>query len=235
MDCALWLNRRKVYSAAEIADDPDIASLRGYFLAGSLVEWLNGHGGGDYAKKLAKLSPDDPALNGKLAKIFGGSPALGKRFGDGNAPAASCNAPSGSTSTALGSGLPGSYAYSAPSSFGSFPRGRETTSYRFGSFAAGSGTHEWEWEWEWLFNMYGQGSFALGSFTSFAASERARLFGAIKYGSFGSFGYFGSFPFGSFPVSEVFDPNYLDEYDRIMLETLMMCPLDRFGYGIHNI
>lgn len=241
MDCALWLNRRKVYSADEIAADPDIASLRGYFLAGSLVEWLNGHGGERYAKKLAKLRSDDPKLNEKLAKIFGGSPAVGKRFGEGS-PAETggisrpCSLPS-----AVGSYAPSSYVYSALSSYGSFMRSWEFLlggSFRAGSYSFESGMHEWEWEWEQLFRLYRQGSFTLGSFTSYSAREWARLFGAIRYGSFGSFS-FGSFwslgNFGSFPFPDIIDPSCLDEYDRIMLETLMICPLDRFGYGIHNI
>ncbi|MCM1166007.1 MAG: hypothetical protein NC299_09190 [Lachnospiraceae bacterium] len=216
MDCALWLNRRKIHSAAEIAQEPDIASLRGYFLAGSLLPWLREHGGVRYAKKLAKISPDDPELNEKLAAIFGGS-AEGKRFGEG-APAAP------------NTGFCGSY---APCLFGSF--GYPTGSFG-GSFRFGSGMHEWEWEW--LFELYKSGSFTLGSFSGFNALSSERLFAALRSGSFA----FGSFRFGSFPTDLgslyapfAFDPAALDEYDRIMLETLMLCPLDRFGYGIHNI
>ena len=62
MNCALWLNQRKVYSAEEICDDPDIASLCGYFCAGSLIEWLRTHNGEKYAEKLEKISPKDPEL-----------------------------------------------------------------------------------------------------------------------------------------------------------------------------
>lgn len=250
MDCALWLNRRKIYSADEIAGDPDIASLRGYFLAGSLVEWLRGHGGERYAKKLSKLSPDDPCLNEKLAKIFGGS-AEGKRFGEdahietahtGGAPnEASGVSPTGSMPGSFGGIVLGSYgSYSLGS--GSFGGGRWVSllggSFRFGSYFFGSGMHEWEWEW--LFGLYKSGSFSFGSFSSFHEWEWEWLFEMFRSGSFtGSFGSFWRFGypsgFGSLCMPLTNDITMLDEYDRIMLETLMGCPLDRFGYGIHNI
>lgn len=256
MDCALWLNRRKIYTADDIAGAPDIASLRGYFLAGSLVEWLREHGGERYARKLAKLRPDDPELNEKLARIFGGS-AEGKRFGEGAPDETGGSVYPGSMPAAIGSMRISSYSsYSfMTGSFGtsgsalisllggSFRSG----SYRFGSYYFGSGMHEWEWEW--LFNLYKSGSFSRGSFTSFHEWEWEWLFRTLRSGSFsgGSFGFGGSFRFGSFwrfvdtgsfgslymPFAE--DIAALDEYDRIMLETLMRCPLDRFGYGIHNI
>lgn len=227
MDCALWLNRRKVYSADEIAEAPDIPALRGYFLAGSLVGWLNDHGGERYAKKLAKLRRDDPELNGRLAEIFGGSPEDGRRFEGGGQTSPSENMPEGTA---------GSFIRSA-GSYGSFSE-KHIASFRFGntsgSYAPGSGIHEWEWEW--LLRTYG--SFTSFGFGSFGAFGRARHFNIINLGSFGSFS-FGSFwsmgNFGSFPVPEAVDPDCLDEYDRIMLETLLLCPLDRFGYGIHNI
>lgn len=249
MDCALWLNRQKVYSADEISANPDVASLRGYFLAGSLVEWLNAHNGEQYAKKLSKLRPDDPELTEKLAKIFGGSPAQCKRFGSETASANAAPLSAGSfphaLTSALGSfeiGSSGSFRYENLSSFGSFMHIWELFlggSFSQSSFSFGSGFHEWEWEW--LFKLYKYGSFTLGSFTSFHEWEWEWLYKAFRYGSFGFFGSFGSFSFGSFTkygsltLSEYPDPSALDEYDRIMLETLMRCPLDRFGYGIHNI
>ncbi|MBD5128506.1 MAG: hypothetical protein HDT43_01055 [Ruminococcaceae bacterium] len=235
MDCALWLNRRKIYSADEIAGNPDIASLRGYFLAGSLVGWLREHGGERCAKKLAKLRPDDPELNEKLAKIFGGS-AEGKRFGT-DTPAPNAPPCSGSMPRSfIGMGSNGSYSL-APGSFGSAWNSLFGGSFRFGSYFFGSGMHEWEWEW--LFNLYKSGSFTAGSFTSFHEWEWEWLFevfrsGSFAGGSFGSFWRFG-YPVGSLYLPFVNDFNLLDEYDRIMLETLMRCPLDRFGYGIHNI
>ncbi len=246
MDCALWLNRRKVRTAAEIAEEPDIASLRGYFLAGSLVDWLREHEGSRYAEKLEKLSPEDPALNEKLSDIFGGSACGHKSFGEGVHQTAAdalstitCSFPAVLNSFDFGSS--GSYNYSAISSFGSFLRSWEffLGSYHSGSFTSGSGMHVWEWER--FFALYESGSFALGSFASFHEWEWEWLFRAIGGGSF----VVGSFNFGSYwrmgglgssmeiPFPERFE--MLDEYDRIMLETLMKCPLDRFGYGIHNI
>lgn len=240
MECALWLNRRKVYSADEIASSPDIASLRGYFLAGSLIGWLNEHGGAHYARELGMLRCDDPELNEKLAEIFGGSPEDGLRFGEGGSESAPASVQVGSSLVFRGTSAVGSGSFSLPSSYGSLARawGVSAGSFRLGSGGFGSGTHEWEWEWEWLFRAYRGGSFTSFSAASFGAFGRARFFGAIRSGSFGSFS-FGSFwsmgHFGSFPLPGTIDLECLDEYDRIMLETLMLCPLDRFGYGIHNI
>ncbi len=243
MDCALWLNKRKVYSADEISGNPDIASLRGYFLAGSLIGWLRGHGGELYAKKLAKLRHDDPELNEKLSKIFGGS-AEGKHFAEVAPGKTSSESLSGGMPGALGSivlGSNGSYSF-ITRSFGSGRRALISLlggSFHFGSHFFGSGMHEWEWEW--LFNLYKSGSFSFGSFTSF--HEWEWLFKMFRSGSFtgGSFGldsfWRSGYPssFDSFYMPFTGDITVLDEYDRIMLETLMRCPLDRFGYGIHNI
>lgn len=254
MDCALWLNRRKVRTAAEIAGNPDIASLRGYFLAGSLIGWLYEHGGKHYAQKLEKLSPDDPQLNEKLSEIFGGASSGHKSFGGGTSKAACTGSPV-MTSGVLPCSLSGSL-QSVFNSFiglygalGSFTRTREFSygSFLSGSLISGSGMHEWEWEW--LYNLYKSGSFMLGSYASFHEWEWERLFRFIRSGSFtgGSYG-FGSFrllcffgsgicrgSFGSLSAEIPELPEALDEYDRIMLETLIKCPLDRFGYGIHNI
>lgn len=241
MNCALWLNKHKIYRASEIPENLDAASLRGYFLAGSLIDWLRANGGDEYAEKLSQLSPDDEALNQKLAAIFGGDPLPVKALGS------ECNVPSVTTSQTVlqSSSCLSSYPISSlPQSFESADNSWKTQQTgSFGSFEFGS-----HLQWAWLFTMLaqGHGSFTFGSFTSFHEWEwewLLRLFGG--YGSFGSF-YFGSFGnltfnwlsefFGSFSPNAFFpDLSELDEYDRIMLETLMNCPLDRFGYGIHNI
>lgn len=256
MDCALWLNRRKIRTAAEIAEAPDIASLRGYFIAGSLVGWLREHGGEQYAEKLEKLSPDDTELNERLAGIFGGSTCGHKGFGEGT-PEMSGDAHENSPSTLTHSltavlssfefGSADSYNYSEITSFGSLLHSWEffLGSFLSGSYTFGRGMHEWEWEQ--FFALYKSGSFTFGSFTSFGEWEwewlfRALRFGSLETGSFSSFN-FGSFwrfenfggSMGSLPMPFPEDFDLLDEYDRIMLETLMKCPLDRFGYGIHNI
>lgn len=262
MDCALWLNRRKVYSAKEIRENFDAASLFGYFAAGSLVEWLREHGGADYADKLERLSPDDPDIIGKIAAVFDGksvgykTPGGADKGASGAVSGGQCSfhgkiGSAGAFSAlkngsfGMGSGALGSFGTSGALGFGSGRLFWLGGSFWRGSFAFGSGFYEWEWEWERLF-----GSFSKGSFT-FGSGYAALLALLKKYGSFGSFG-FGSFGTGSFG-SFSFDlfggikngsfigrklPDFLanlDEYDRIMLISLYGCPLNRFGYGIHNI
>lgn len=315
MDCALWLNRRKIYTAAEIAGNPDVASLRGYLLAGTLIEWLNEHGGKRYAKKLSALSPDDDRLNEKIAEIFGIRSAPFKELSGENAQVraeSSGSFPVSSLNALLSSypiGSAGSYNYAALSSFGSFQSllrlSENSGSYSlssFGSFSFGSFSQwEWEWlyrllfgygsfsvssftfgsfhqwEWEWLYRLlFGYGSFSESSFTFGSFSQWEWLFQLLfGYGSFSgssfTFGSFSqwewlfrllfgygsfsanSFSFGSFSLEELLERLFsgygsfgsgaahpdkafaIDEYDLIMLQTLANCPLDRFGYGIHNI
>ena len=255
MNCALWLNKRKVLNACEIAENLDVASLRGYFLAGSLVKWLRTHGGEKYAEKLEQLSEDDERLNDKLAEIFGGKPLPVKTFGASDSeevPEKGHEFPSGAShgSFEFISYGSGSFSYTQFTSFGIIRELFRNSGGSFGSFKFGS--FYGFTEWERLFRLFSQsgGSFVYGSFGSFGSfagfSEWEwewlfRLF-SQSYGSFG-YGSFGSFPveflnelFGSFPLSaELSKLSALDEYDRIMLETLMKCPLDSFGYGIHNI
>lgn len=243
MDCALWLNRRKVFSASEICENLDTASLLGYFAAGSLLEWLYEHGGEDYAKKLEKLSPADKDIREKIERIFTGKPVAFKKFGSENpvkCASGSCSASSYRAGSARGSFRFGSGSFLLSSFLKSFRTGSGSFynyigSFYLGSFLFGSGFHEWEWEWEWEKFF---GSFFSTSFR-FSSGISARLAFLRNFGSFGSFN-FGSFKeTGSFGVEnlpelpEVF--RNLDEYDRIMLMSLYGCPLNQFGYGIHNI
>lgn len=225
MNCALWLNRHKIRDAAEIPQNLDIASLRGYFLAGSLVEWLREHNGADYAAELEKIPPNCPELNSRICEIFGGSAVDGLPvFG---------NPLNGKTAESAVYTNPGSF-----TSFGSFPDIWEVLAEFVGS-RKGSGIHEWEWEW-----LFGFG----GSFGSFSLTSGGyeftleKLLMRLKFGSFSSFGSFGSF--GNFPwelLGSYSEPwgrqefPILDEYDLILLQTLLNCPLDRYGYGIHVI
>ncbi|MGN0678287.1 MAG: hypothetical protein ACI4JS_01360 [Oscillospiraceae bacterium] len=243
MDCSLWLNRKKINSAAQISDNLDVASLRGYFLAGSLIEWLEEHGGEKYAASLSKLSHDDPALNEKIVGIFNGNPLPVKQL-DGTSPKKNTSAKVQNVSGV--SGCVGSF--KMPNSFkftnSSFAAGSYSGSFEFGSFLAylsgrfgsfnitsffGTSFSEWEWEWLWEYlRGYSSGSFVSSSFsltsfpmTSFSQWERFyEIFGDFS-GDWSSFT--GTIPFG------------MDEYDFIMFKTLMICPLDRFGYGIHII
>ncbi len=267
MDHAIWLNRRKVFSADEISANFDIAAIRGYFLGGSLIKWLNAHGGEEYARALAELSPADPALNDRLAEIF-----THKK----------CNAPvhradeqlirtidllkGGVSVTSSAQGVYGSSTGSSFAlGFGSFNYGSfgfNFGSYRIGSFEAGSFSRgsfsrTWEWEWEWRFGSFrggsfryatGSGAYALGSYrgaySSFGYNYGSFGFGGFAGGSFRRQG-LGSFPFdtsygmsGSYRGVQLhgsFRQISSDEYDEIMYRTLNMCPLNRFGYGIHLI
>lgn len=259
MNCALWLNRRKIYSAAEIKDNLDIASLLGYFSAGSLIEWLETHGGESCAKKLSSLSPNDPKICEKMAKIFGGKPSEFKKLGLENGGFSNdvcyCGTSYKSGSFGRGSFRRGSFrrgsfnagSFALSSFFGSFNKTsggfyNYIGSFYLGSFLFGSGFYEWEWEWEWekYFGSFYRGSFYLGSGFS-ARLAFLRKFGSFRFGSFN----FGSFNFGSFANGGSFNIknpvdfskllNSLDEYDRIMLESVFGCPLNQFGYGIHNI
>lgn len=245
MNCALWLNKRKIRHASEIPDNLDVASLRGYFLAGSLSEWLLENGGKAYAEGLAGLSHDDPELNEKLAKIFGGKADFGKALNSAPREGSQAQTPSPAPSSFAGSFAArnsfrftklgsGSFSYEWLTSFGGFWEFiRKLRSGSF-TFLTGSFGSYHEWEWEWLFELYrhwrgGLGSFSITSFSSFP----------IGFGSYNIFGdifsVFGGQAFGSFEIRRLLDTLALDEYDRIMFETLMFCPLDRFGYGIHNI
>lgn len=229
MDCALWLNRRKIRDAADIPRNLDIASLRGYFLAGSLVEWLQEHNGANYAEELEKIPEDCSDLNSRISEIFGGSAV--------DTPPVFENPLDGKTAnsaiyTKLGS-------FTSFTSFGAGSNIWELLTKFGGSFGGswnlfGSGFHEWEWEW--LFKLYGfYGSFGFTSFSSFAESGGfewlLQQFG--YFGSFSSFGSFWNFPWESLGSYQGFP--ILDEYDLILFQTLMNCPLDRYGYGIHII
>ena len=68
MDCSLWFGRCRVNTASEIAEHFDMASLRGYFLGGSLEEWLREHGGEEQADRVSALDPKDRRYSGRLLR-----------------------------------------------------------------------------------------------------------------------------------------------------------------------
>lgn len=263
MDCSLWLNRRKVNSAAEIAEHFDIAALRGYFLGGSLSEWLREHGGRELADKLDALDPADPLLNQRIAEIFGQEAAqkpvfVGSVFtsvccsGSFTAGSSSAGSFGGFGSYSLGSGA---FSFGSGVSAGSYLFG-SGSSYFSGSFSSFTKLRLWEWEWEWRFGgsfrggsygFYGFGSYVFGS-GAYLLGSGAYLSGSGSYlpGSFAAgFGLYsaGSFNLGSFGLSGSFREGSFstgagltpEEYDRIMYETLRRCPLNCFGYGVHII
>lgn len=237
MKCSIWLNRKKIDSAALIPENLDIASLRGYFLGGSLIEWLEEHDGEEYARLLKELSPDDMQLNEKLSAVFGGNAIIGKPL-DGKSRCETAAALSEDRSV-TDSAAENSFATGNSADISAMSA--VLSSYLSGSFP--------EWEWEWLWNYYkgfGSGSFVTGSFyeSSYLLSMFEKYYGSsfvqTSYGSFSSFSQWERLSqmltkllnskCGSFSENNFMG---LDEYDYIMLKTLLLCPLDRFGYGIH--
>ena len=233
MDCCLWLNRKKISSAAEIIDNFDLAAIRGYFLGGSLSEWLREHNGDVYADVIDTLDPSDEMLNDRLARAFGITPgAVQEVFCGSSGANPAQNGGSFTGSFPAGSGMAGSWSGSFFS--GSFGYGSYQGFSGSGSSFGLSGSYRfslWEWEWEWRFGR--RGSFSLGSFGSYLFGAGSYFFGSL--GSFqpGSFpGLSGSFTAGSYGSGEFITA---DEYDRIMYECLRKCPLNCYGYGIHII
>lgn len=269
MDCALWLNKRKIFSAEDIAANFDIAAIRGYFLGGSLTKWLKANNGEHYAAALEKVDPSSENLNDILSEIFGqiNSAAVHQHdeqlitFIDtikgGCAPAngsavGSAHSMQGNGSYRLANG---SY------SFGSYQLSASGGSYRYGSYNFGNykGFSLWEWEWEWYLSSFRKrggsfsgfmGSYNFGSYSltgygygSFnISSYRFGGSGSYNFGSLGYYNFGGSFRFGmealgSYKGVPLGSMGWMsaDEYDEIMYRTLGICPLDRFGYGIHII
>lgn len=244
MDCSLWFGRCRINNASEITEHFDMAALRGYFLGGSLAEWLREHGGEEQAGRLETIDPSDPELDLRLAQVFGvAAPASLQVFSGAenvrDVPAAGSY---NGSMTAFGSGLAWNSGSFAGSYFGSY-----AGSY-YGSFSGSySGSYVgsftkfslWEWEWEWRFGSSFHRSY--GSFGSFSGTSwRGGSFfaGSFLGGSFmlgGSFTGLGAYALGSFPMGYGSFAITADEYDRIMYECLRRCPLDCFGYGIHII
>ena len=225
MDCSLWFGRCRVNSASEIAEHFDMASLRGYFLGGSLEEWLREHGGEEQADRVSVLDPKDPALDSRLAEIFGQAAAEKHEVFRGDGALSAASAVSSSYSGGSGAAGYGSYLVG-----GSYAAGYGSYGSAVGSFG---GFRLWEWEWEWRF-----GSFA-GSFRNSSWRGGSFAVGSFGYGSFGSWlgSFAGSFGWGSFAFPMANGSRFItaDEYYRIMYLTLRRCPLDCFGYGIHIV
>lgn len=167
MDCSLWFGRCKVNSASEITEHFDSASLRGYFLGGSLAEWLREHGGAEQAERISSLDPKDPDLDKKLAEIFGHTPEKGKEVFTGG---------SGCGSPVVAAGL---FAGSAVGSFTFGSGGYYGSGGLMGSGGAYAGS------------FHSGGSFGGSSFGG------AYTFGSGVLGSGGGYSALGSYRFGS--------------------------------------
>ncbi len=250
MDCALWLNKHKVFSADEIPSNFDIAAIRGYFLGGSLIPWLKEHGGEKYAAALEDVSPASDKLNDILAEIFGqkrnNTPVhhhdeqliafIDYMKSGGNAAQSSHTGSNGAYTFGSMRSMGGSYnAGSYSFGFGSYKWG----SYNFGSY---KGFNLWEWEWEWYLSSFrkrgSSGSYSFGSFNVYGTgSFNLSGFGSMRFmgGSFNMADILGSYR--GIPLSNSGSGGWIspDEYDEIMYRTLGICPLDRYGYGIHII
>lgn len=243
MNCALWLDKHKVFSADEIASHLDIAALRGYFLAGSLVGWLRENNGSDYADALEGLDKDSPDLNERLAQIFGGAvPEQRTEKSDNNMPviARACGSYQNVGSYNTGSFAPwkAEWLYKGGSfTAGSMRYNALGGSYNFGSYKGFRGSFH-EWEWEWFFRRRGsfsgslsgsfRGAFGAGSFVNGGSFAYGSFNGSALWETIKALGSYRGFPMGSFIVGS-------DEYDLIMYACLANCPLNRYGYGIHNI
>lgn len=198
---ALWLNQRKIYSADEISDNLDLASLCGYFTAGNLVGWLMSHGGESYAEALADISPKDPELKEKLCEIFGGQPVKYKQFKSGDNKSAVSGADLSFSS------VRGSFALNSSAPGTSFMRGNHLSSGK-----AGSGYPMWKLKLMGSFNFTSYsfrsyllnigfentfgGSFSLSSFSSRMSGYNWEWEWERFLSRFGSF-YGGSFASGS--------------------------------------
>lgn len=212
MNCALWLNRKKVFSAEEISENLDLASLCGYFTAGSLIEWLKSHNGEEYAAKLSSVSPKDPLLKEKIAEVFGGQPVSYKTFGKGEeycglgkeADVVSSGGSSrfgiSSSSAGISSAALNSFPFNLGGNIGSFGSAMSNSRFSesfvfssysfmsyllnigFGSYSLSSGSFGYEWEWEWERIFSKFGSFG---FTSFSYGSFAAFMSLweMKYGS----------------------------------------------------
>ena len=228
MDCCLWLNRKKISNAAEMIDNFDLAAVRGYFLGGSLSEWLREHNGAIYADMLDRLSPGDTQLNEKLAAVFGKSVGvLAEVFrGDPMENCGKCGSFAGSAPAGSFAGSAGSAGFLAGSfgGTGSFLNYGSGGYSSFGSFLIAGSFNKfrlWEWEWEWRFGSFA-GSFRNSSWRGGSFAGGSFLGGSFGFGSFsgwlGSFA--GSFGWGSFAFPMANGSCFItaDEYDRLEKE-----------------
>lgn len=214
----LWINGVKVSDAQGITDNFNITDVRGYFLGGSLVPWLENLGEHEKADALKSITAGENP-DKMLYDIFTGNytkPVYHKGV------VSNAQSPTGQSSYRLSS-MSGSF------SLGSYKTGSYNLgSYNVGSFRKGS-YHEYEFEYE-------LGSFFSGSFakylSSFFSGSFAQYLGSFKFSSFtfsaGSF-VFGSFKYDDFLIDGKFCPA------APVIKNLTSEPLNRFGYGIHII
>ncbi len=208
----LWINGVKVYDVNGITDNFNITDVRGYYLGGSLIPWLESRE--EYEKAaMLKSIPSDADVDRVLYEIFDRRYAAPNYHrstaADKNPPRDAYRSFNGSMKssslTVNGSRISGSY------NIGSFTLGS------FGSFRFFTGSYRYEYEYEYEFGSYFKGSFAkyLSSFN----------ISSFFLGSFLS----GSFTYDDFLINGKFD------LAAPVIKNLSSEPLNRFGYGIHII
>ncbi len=219
MNCCLWLNSKKVRNADEIISNFDLASLRGYFLGGSLIKWLNANGGTIYAEKLNQISAVDN-INEGICYAFGmnSKPNIVKHE---TKEIISVTKP---ISSSFNSQIPnlftsGSYLYTRLMSIGSGGLWNYASSGGLWNYASSGGL--WNYAssgglWNYassggLWNYAGSG----GLWNYVGSGSYSFLFG---FGSNGS-------GVGSFTEEDI------NRTEQLMI----LCPLNRYGYGIHLI
>ncbi|MCH5325442.1 MAG: hypothetical protein J1E39_09555 [Eubacterium sp.] len=232
----LWINGVKVSDVKGITDNFNISDVRGYFLGGSLIPWLESRGEYDKAYALRGIPTNvnpDKALYDIFNNVYeqpvyhqGVSPVPTNTV---MSSGGSYNLPSSLTGSSFQAGSFTTNSFSA----NSFTANSFTTgSYRFeiGSYRVSSGTYQYEFEFE-------LGSYVGGSFAQYLTSFNL---GSFNFGSYmsGSFNWesfvpssftLGSFTYDDFIINGQFHPA------APILKSLSSEPLNRFGYGIHII
>jgi hypothetical protein len=132
-NCCLWLNGIKIRHAEDIKHNFDIASLRGYFMGGSLVAWLYANGGSEEALRLEKTQ-GQAELNKRLEFAFG----LINEIPAGMS--AEENSPPWRGGGEAAGVVDALRETSRPTSAGSYFGASYPTSGSFGSFGSGSGS-----------------------------------------------------------------------------------------------
>lgn len=222
MKFCLWLNGNKISKASEIKKNFDLPALKGYFLGGILIKWLEENGGKTIAQKLKKID-----LNGnveaQLEKVFGVKDTRPLDYAPRYTGSFTYSF-SKAVSTYGISSFPSSYSYEyeyeyTKSSFpmGSFP----VSSFEIGSFSTGS----------FEISSFGVGSFETGSFSLGSFGIGSFSIGSFNIGSF-STGSFAAAPDGQYTFTKA---QLTEEEYRETIFVLSTYPLNRYGYGIHLI
>ncbi len=207
INCCLWIGGKKVSDLDGIKKNFDIADVRGYFLAGTLADWLIAHNATKEAELLMSISKDADDIDKELKRIFTeeitaqvktATQTKSFHFKSDNLPRPlvfGCSFPSSFNGSF--------YEYEYEYQLGSFSPLSFNTSYLLTSYLLTS------------FNLsLLLGSFNLSSFVS----------GSFDLSSF----LYGSFSYDDFTAGGKFTPLAMTLY-------LSSEPLNRYGYGINLI